>query len=117
MKEEIGKDHKSNLRKTTRLGSDYCATIRIEIKLSNSFVQMYSRLKETSFGNCCSSRRSSQVEDISGATFQTKWKSIWISTVVAFIGSVQASSLTPSVWPYMQQASNSIAFYTDLLAR
>ncbi|KAE9552448.1 hypothetical protein FO519_004333 [Halicephalobus sp. NKZ332] len=35
--------------------------------------------------------------------FQTDWRSIWIANIVAFIGSVQSSSLVPSVWPYLKK--------------
>uniref|UniRef100_A0A914DV42 Major facilitator superfamily (MFS) profile domain-containing protein n=1 Tax=Acrobeloides nanus TaxID=290746 RepID=A0A914DV42_9BILA len=43
----------------------------------------------------------------SGDEPRTRWKSIWVSTIVAFIESITASSLTPSVWPYMQQLNPS----------
>ena len=35
--------------------------------------------------------------------FKTDWRSIWIANIVAFIGSVQSSSLVPSVWPYLKK--------------
>lgn len=40
---------------------------------------------------------------VGGGEPRTRWRSIWISTIVAFIESITASSLTPSVWPYMKQ--------------
>jgi MFS family permease len=33
----------------------------------------------------------------------TDWKSIMISNIVAFLGSVTMSSITPTVWPYMKK--------------
>uniref|UniRef100_A0A7E4VDF0 MFS domain-containing protein n=1 Tax=Panagrellus redivivus TaxID=6233 RepID=A0A7E4VDF0_PANRE len=33
----------------------------------------------------------------------TDWRSIMISNIVAFLGSVQMSSITPTVWPYMKK--------------
>ncbi|KAE9551241.1 hypothetical protein FO519_005552 [Halicephalobus sp. NKZ332] len=33
----------------------------------------------------------------------TDWRSIYISNIVAFLGSVQMSSITPTVWPYMKK--------------
>ena len=35
--------------------------------------------------------------------FKTDWRSIWIANIVAFIGSIQSSSLVPSVWAYLKK--------------
>uniref|UniRef100_A0A914Z2K2 Uncharacterized protein n=1 Tax=Panagrolaimus superbus TaxID=310955 RepID=A0A914Z2K2_9BILA len=38
-----------------------------------------------------------------GDEMKTDWRSIMISNIVAFLGSVTMSSITPTVWPYMKK--------------
>uniref|UniRef100_A0AC34PYM5 Major facilitator superfamily (MFS) profile domain-containing protein n=1 Tax=Panagrolaimus sp. JU765 TaxID=591449 RepID=A0AC34PYM5_9BILA len=34
---------------------------------------------------------------------ETNWRSIWIANIIAFIGSVQNTSIVPTVWPYLKK--------------
>lgn len=35
--------------------------------------------------------------------FETNWRSIWIANIIAFIGSVQITSIVPTIWPYLKK--------------
>lgn len=42
---------------------------------------------------------------IRDAEMPTNWRSVYIVTVVAVIGTVELAIVGPVLWPYMQQAS------------
>ncbi|KAE9553921.1 hypothetical protein FO519_002847 [Halicephalobus sp. NKZ332] len=41
--------------------------------------------------------------------FKTNWKSIFVITVVAFVGQLQAAAIIPQIWPYMQEINPSLS--------